>query len=285
MTISIKGYSTAMFATWFFINELDLLLDAGDGITAGLMQKSKKIKHAFISHADRDHLTGLLQLNQLVADKPGALNIYHPECSGSFNALKVFTKNFDPHVAGANWIGINAGDMINIKTGFKVKVLPSRHLPGTGDLSKSFSFIIYRCKQKLLKQYEQLSPQALIDIKKHTEISEEVLEPLLGYSADSPVETDGRWNDVPILIHECTFLNRDGNIQNVTKANLHSALPELAEMLSASNNKHVILSHFSTRYSYQQIDEAINTYKERYPRLSDIRILYPGNIQTFEFEV
>lgn len=275
-----------MFATWFFIDELDLLFDAGDGVTAGLMQKSKKIKHAFISHADRDHLTGLVQLNQLVADKPNALNIYHPEASGSFNALKEFTGRFDPHVAGANWIGINAGDTINIKTGFNVKVLPSKHLPGTSDYSKSFSFIIYKTRQKLLKQYEQLSQQEIIALRKNNiTITEEISEPLLAYSADSPVETDGRWNNIPILIHECTFLNRDGNIQNVTKANLHSALPELAKMLSTSNNQHIILSHFSTRYNHQQIDEAVAFYKQQYPQLSNVRILYPGQIQAFEFEI
>ena len=57
MDFTISGYSTALFATWYFIDELDLLFDAGDGVVAGLTQKSGKIKHIFISHADRDHLT------------------------------------------------------------------------------------------------------------------------------------------------------------------------------------------------------------------------------------
>ncbi len=63
MNLKITGYSTALFSTWFFVDELSLLFDAGDGVSSGLTQKAGKIKHVFISHADRDHLTGLLQFN------------------------------------------------------------------------------------------------------------------------------------------------------------------------------------------------------------------------------
>ncbi|MEL7006774.1 MAG: RNAse Z, partial [Bacteroidota bacterium] len=94
MNFTITGYSTALFSTWFFIDELALLFDAGDGVSAGLVQKARKIKHAFISHADRDHLSGLIQFNQLNA-REGYPIIYYPENSGSFPALKAFTSAFD----------------------------------------------------------------------------------------------------------------------------------------------------------------------------------------------
>lgn len=57
MEFTISGYSTALFSTWYFIEELGLLFDAGDGVITYLLQKSRKIKYIFISHADRDHLT------------------------------------------------------------------------------------------------------------------------------------------------------------------------------------------------------------------------------------
>ena len=67
MNLTITGYSTALFATWYFIEELRLLFDAGDGVAPTLLQKSRKIDHIFLSHADRDHVTGLLRLNELIA--------------------------------------------------------------------------------------------------------------------------------------------------------------------------------------------------------------------------
>jgi ribonuclease Z len=36
----------------YFVEELGLLLDAGDGVISNLLQQSRKIKYAFISHAD-----------------------------------------------------------------------------------------------------------------------------------------------------------------------------------------------------------------------------------------
>ena len=65
--MTITGYSTALFSTWYFVEELGLLFDVGDGLMSNLMQKSRKIKHTFITHPDRDHLTGLMQFTQLNA--------------------------------------------------------------------------------------------------------------------------------------------------------------------------------------------------------------------------
>lgn len=66
MQLTITGYSTALFSTWYFVEELGILFDCGDGVSAALLQKARKVEHVFISHADRDHLAGLLQFNQLL---------------------------------------------------------------------------------------------------------------------------------------------------------------------------------------------------------------------------
>lgn len=77
MNFKITSYSTALFSTWVFVEELGLLFDAGDGVMAHLLQKSRKIKQVFISHADRDHLNGLPQFYQLNA-REGFPKIYYP---------------------------------------------------------------------------------------------------------------------------------------------------------------------------------------------------------------
>lgn len=50
MKYKISAFSTALFSTWINVEELNLLIDAGDGLTAGLLQKSRKIKNVFITH-------------------------------------------------------------------------------------------------------------------------------------------------------------------------------------------------------------------------------------------
>ena len=117
MNYKISCYSTALFSTWFFVEELGLLFDAGDGITSTLLQKSRKIKEVFISHADRDHLTGLTQFTQLNA-RDGYPKIHYPKDCGSFPALKSFLEKFDPHAKGTVWIPIVEDMEFKIKENF-----------------------------------------------------------------------------------------------------------------------------------------------------------------------
>ena len=107
MTLTITGYSTALFATWYFIEELRLLFDAGDGVAPTLLQKSRKIDHIFLSHADRDHVTGLIRLNELNA-RDGFPRVLYPADTTSIPALEAFSKQFDRLVQQTVWTPIRA---------------------------------------------------------------------------------------------------------------------------------------------------------------------------------
>lgn len=63
MHLTLTASSSALFSTWFFIEEFGALFDAGDGVSAALMQRSRKVKHVFVTHADRD-VADLLSLAQ-----------------------------------------------------------------------------------------------------------------------------------------------------------------------------------------------------------------------------
>ncbi len=125
MQLTLSGYSTALFATWYFAEELGILFDAGDGVTSALLQKSRKINHVFISHADRDHLTGLLQLNQLNA-RDGFPIIHFPKNSGSFPALETFVKKFDAYANGSVWKPVAPAEEIRVKRRYYRDPYPQR---------------------------------------------------------------------------------------------------------------------------------------------------------------
>src|SRR4051812_40945568 len=114
MNLTITGYSTALFATWYFIEDYRLLFDAGDGVASSLLQKSRKIDHIFLSHADRDHLTGLLRLNELIA-RDGLPNLYFPLDARSFSALEIFSKQFDARVDQTSWQGMTHQQSVMIQ--------------------------------------------------------------------------------------------------------------------------------------------------------------------------
>jgi len=169
---TITGYSTALFSTWIFVEELGLLFDAGDGLMSGLLSKSRKIKHAFISHADRDHITGLLQFNQLGAHIP-------------------FKDNF--HVEAIRNEHIEAPLDKHKSLSFKV-------------------FHTKRKLKVTFQKLSGLEIKQLRDTKGNDFLTDEIKTNLISYSGDTPVDDYSKWDGSQILIHEATFLGDDSKI-------------------------------------------------------------------------
>lgn len=281
MQYTITGYSTALFSTWYFIEELRLLFDAGEGITSNLLQKSRKINHAFISHADRDHLTGLLQFNQLNA-RPGFPVIHYPKDSGSFPALQEFSTRFDPHVAGSVWVPVSPENEVRIKDDMVVKPIANGHVLTANGLVKSLSYKVIQSKMKIRPELAKLPAEnikRLIEERGKSSTHTEIRTNLISYSGDTPVEDLTRWENSKILIHEATFL-RDEEEFISPHSNKHSFLEEVMEMVSGSNIEQLILGHFSSRYSPEVIDRRILELCNKYAINIPVFRVLPGEVAT-----
>lgn len=276
--LTITGYSTALFSTWYFVEELGLLLDAGDGVSATLLQKSRKISHVFISHADRDHLTGLLQLNQLNA-RDGFPVICYPRDGGSYPALEAFSKRFDPHVSGTVWMPVAPGDEIRIKEDILVVPLRNEHVRAAPDVVRSLGYKVMQTRRKLRPELAGLTQEDIRRIGKEQgkeKTTMEVRRNILCYSGDTPVASPETWQDAEILIHEATFLGGDEVIEHPSYKNLHSRLEEVIEMVSATNVQQLVLGHFSSRYAPEQIDRSIRQLCERHALNIPVFRVLPG---------
>lgn len=279
MQYTITGYSTALFSTWYFIEELGILFDAGDGVTSGLLSKARKINHVFVSHADRDHLTGLLQLNQLNA-REGFPVIHFPQHCSSFPFMEEFSKKFDPHVSGTIWNPIEDQNTIQVKDDISVLAIRNNHIPAAEGVAKSLSFKVYQTKTKLKPEIAALPKNEIVAMMAGPDkasLSYEVKTNLLSYSGDTPVEDYERFNNSEILIHEATFLGADEDNVN-TRHNKHSRLDEVLKMVSEINIGKLILGHFSSRYNPEQIDAKINTLCKDFNIQIPVYRVLPGQI-------
>ena len=256
--LTITGFSTALFSTWYFVDELSLLFDCGDGVSAGLLQKSRKIKHVFISHSDRDHMGGLVRFSQLNS-RPG-LKIYYPHDSGSFPAMEEFIAKFDPEQSGTQWIPVTGGQEFEIRNDLVVRAVENSHIKTQGGQVKSLSFFVDQRIRKLKPELAEKTGTEIAQLRKdlgEDAISDVNSTSVITYSGDTPIETDGRYNDVETLIHEATFL-RDDEIQSDNpRRNKHSSLDQVLAMVAGSNIKRLVLGHFSSRYDNDKIDAAI----------------------------
>ena len=256
--LTITGYSTALFSTWYFVDELSILFDCGDGVCSGILQKSRKVKNVFISHADRDHLGGLFQFLQLNS-RPG-LRVYYPRSSGSFPAIADFSAKFDPQVSGVEWCPLCDGDEVSIRNDLVVRAQLNRHIVAKDGEVKSLSYFVEQTKQKLRAEMQSWSRDEIVAAKKAGKADELFLETrttVLAYSGDTPIENDGRWNDVDTLIHEATFLTSDEIEPDNPRRNKHSSLDQVLAMVVKTNIRRLVLGHFSSRYDNAEIDTAI----------------------------
>lgn len=281
MKYKITSYSTALFSTWINVEELNLLIDAGDGVASGLLQKSRKIKNVFITHPDRDHLNGLPQFVQLNA-REGLPNIHYPKDAGSFPAIKGFLNQFDPHVSSCNWIGIEDKSRVEIKNNIIVEAIRNEHVKSPIGIHKSLSYKVFEIKHKLKPEFRSVSGNEIKRLAAENGrdfITERTETNIISFSGDTPVDNYAKWDGSKILVHESTFLKNEGDSQIESRGNKHSRIDEVLQMAKDIKLGTLILNHFSSRYSKEEIDQTvrklINDYKVNIP----VFLIYPGEIK------
>lgn len=268
---TITGYSTALFSTWIFVEQLGLLLDAGDGVCAGLLQKSRKVRKVAVTHPDRDHVTGILQLQQLNAQN-GVPEIFYPADCGSFPALAEFCRNFDPERGDQlTWQPVRPGDNRDLGGGFRLKVIGNDHFNDKPGQIKSVSYLVTRETRKLKAEFVGLAGNELAELSRKNGsdyLTAGIEETILGYAGDTNVSTASRWSGCRILIHEATFL-KEADAGSRAGRHLHSFLDEVLRMASEAKPQQLILNHFSSRYAREEIVAAIRR------EASALRLAFP----------
>ncbi len=255
--MKITGFSTARFASWFHVEDLNIMFDCGDGAAAHLGNKCSSVQHVFLSHADRDHIAGLVQFYQL--GSKGAPRFYYPKDSSSFPALRDFLEAFDPRLPPAEWVAVAAGDRIEIGHNRAVLVGENDHLTiasagAYAGLTKSLDFKVVERRHHLKAEFQGLPGSQLAELRAtHGEDYLTTIEDhgILGYSGDTPALDAAKWHGNDILFHEATFIAPDHGKRG------HSELSEVLHAAAKSALKTLVLVHFSNRYEDADIYAAV----------------------------
>jgi len=275
--LTITGYSTALFSTWIFLEEMRLLFDAGDGVMAGLMHKSGKIRHIAMSHADRDHVYGLMQVNHHCAHR-GMEGLFFPAESGFFKGMREACYRFDREtVEGFPWIPVLPGDEFELTPELGLRVVESSHIPMPG---KSVGYIVTRKFRKLKQEFVGL-PQAEFERigreKGSDYLTEPRSEPLVGFSGDTGVLHPDQWRGCKLLIHEATFL-REEEMEVEREGYEHSLLADVLAMARDAQVERLLLIHFSSRYKVSEVEGAVRDECEKLGLTIPVHIIPPGRL-------
>lgn len=264
MNVSI--YSTPMVSTWAVIEELRLLIDAGDGACALLVGKVLKADTIAVTHPDRDHLGGLLQLCNL---RGRGLRVLYPSGSGSFPALRDFLSKFDPDSSAfVEWIPVEPGQRIALKAGWEIEPFLTDHMPGI----KSVGYKVIESKRKLRPEHLGMDGADIGRIR--SELGEDAvttrLESLrLVFSGDGLALNPDDLIGADVLFQECTFLDEVSS-----REHKHPNLAQVVEFVHRVRPKEAILYHISPRYSDEEIVAAVDRAAWSCP----VRIVLPGRL-------
>ena len=273
MNLTITAASTALFSTWVFVEELGLLLDAGDGVSAALTQKTGKIKNVFVSHADRDHVCGLLQLHQLNA-RDGKPAIHYPKDAGTFPALRDFVTRFDPQSGPATWSPLDDDQIIPLDNGYSITAHPSPHIVVEGQV-KALGYTLEHTRKRLKQAFQGLPGKEIAEKKKELgedAVMEQVVTKPLGYSGDTPALDPTIWQGVEVLLHEATFLNSQ------TTRGQHSNLEQVIHTATSLDLEALVLMHFSARYKPDEIAAAIKHHANEHRPPFPIHAILPSQV-------
>lgn len=266
----IYGFSISGLATYMQMPELDICFDMGECPLSAV-----KLNHVFLSHAHGDHSRCLMRHNSLRRmmgiEKPSVY--YMPEylvesAKNWIRAEAIFEGVKEERIKLPQIVGLNEGEdsiHLSYRKDLKVKAFEVKHsVPAQG-------FTIYDFKKKLKEEYHGKDPRELIELRESgVTLEKEVESPRVTFIGDCLSESlfdhPHIWES-KILILESTFVEDDDLI--MAKAKGHTHLQEIIEALeqfeSTMKTKHLILKHFSMKYSREHVLRIIrNTVPDRF---------------------
>jgi len=285
----IRGFSRALFSTWFSVPEIRSVFDAGEGINYLLGGRLARANTVFMSHGHTDHFTGLLNL--LIARTRLATNeedlppvdIYYPEAEAN---LVLYTEYVQSHLATNNFPevarfhAIAAGNdysLPGLRRHF-VRVFPVKHGP-----MRSVGYCVFETQDKVQADYADRGPREisqLIAEKGRAAVLEPQDVPLVCYSGDAERAIDAPCEQPRLLLHEATFLSGEDRGESD-----HATLSEALESARKLTPSELLLFHFSSRYYTEDIVDALDAELQARP-LEGCKVSYalPGRLFTNEEE-
>lgn len=244
-----------------------VLIDCGEGTQIQLRKlgvKFARIQHIFISHLHGDHFYGLIGLISTfrLLGRSADLHIYGPKGIKEVITLQLkLAKSWTDYKLYFHELEAHNSTLILDHQKFTVETIPLDHRVYTNGFLFREKIGTRKINKKAIAHYgvdiadmENLKHGKDIFIENGDQIKNDLLtfDPIppksYAFCSDTAYlpEIVENIRGVDWLYHEATFLNQHQDLAQKTK---HSTAAEAAKIASTAGAKHLILGHFSSRYS------------------------------------
>jgi ribonuclease Z len=245
----LQGYSRGLLSSWLFIQNYNLLIDAGEGVTPAIYRKLGSINHIVLTHSHFDHVGGLAGLLHLQArvSPDSRVNLYLP---GNDRRFEQLLGVLSPRALSR--VDLHRTDQeqsFPLGGGRILETFPVDHSPN------SRGVLIREIRRKLKPEFVGVEGSRLGELRRQgVEIERSYKHTLLAATGDSgPLRPQdlAALRGAELLITEATFLTKQDRLAE--EVDKHNDLQSALEAIREAQPKSAILQHFSPRYSDRAI--------------------------------
>ena len=245
---TIEGRSRAGHETYFRIRELGIVLDIGRCPDMAI-----GVPDIFITHAHLDHALGIpFYAGQRHLQRiPGGRVFVPVEAADDFRALMLLHQKLEDTGYDIEIVGVADGESIALGKGHEACGHRATHRVA----ARAYEFLEVR--HRLLPQFAGRDDIGELR-RRGVKVAEEYRHPLLFYTGDTDrgiLESNAALFKSEVLLIECSFV-ADGDQERAARYR-HIHFDAIAEFADRFENRLIVLTHFSRRYSRGDIRDEI----------------------------
>lgn len=256
--LEVQGFSIGGLATYLMVPEWKTCFDIGE-----CPVEAVRYPYVFLTHSHGDHARGLLRhfsLRRMLNIAPAEYFVPDFLVEPLRNLAKAWC-DLEGHRNRPEYIPefhpLPKRGIVELNRQLRVSTFPVDHRV------RSLGFTVQEVRKKLKPEYHGTVGYELGALKKQgVEIETETLTPRLTFIGDSTLKTlerEPHCLDSEILVVESTFILPEDREMAGPKGHLH--LSELFELLAsepeACRFQHLVLKHFSMKYTRGQIESVV----------------------------